>query len=182
MTDMLTFTHGLRRFRDDESATATLELVIVFPVLMLLFIAAFESAMILTRQIMLERTLDQAVRVLRLAQGVITDADTVRQTMCQNTSLLPNCSELLSIDLQLVDRDTYDMPTDDEICANRGNDTVIQPSNEFQVGGNNEFLLIRTCLVVDRILPISGFGLNLARDDSGGLHMVSSTIFVNEPD
>lgn len=171
----------LRRFRDDEAATATMELVIVFPLLMLLFIAAFETAMILTRQIMMERTLDQAVRVLRLAQGVVTNAETVRQTMCQNTNMLPNCEELLTIDLQLVNRTTYELPTDDEICANRGNDIVIQPANTFNIGAANEFLLIRTCMIVDRILPISGFGLNLARDDSGGMHMVSSTIFVNEP-
>lgn len=171
-----------RRFRRDEAATATLELVIVFPLLMIVFIAAFESAMILTRQIMLERTLDMSVRVLRLAQGVVTDADTVRQTMCDNTILLPNCDELLTIDLQLVDRTTYDMPSNNQICAGRGEDIVIAPDNDFQAGGDNDFLLIRTCLIVDRILPISGFGLNLTRDDSGGLHMMASTIFVNEPD
>ena len=56
------------------------------------------------------------------------------------------------------------------------------PDNDFQVGEDNDFLLIRTCLVVDRILPFSGFGLNLATDDSGGLHMMATTIFVNEPD
>ncbi|WP_224815880.1 TadE/TadG family type IV pilus assembly protein [Hasllibacter sp. MH4015] len=172
--------NALRRFRDDESATATMELVIVFPLLLLVFIAAFETAMILTRQIMLERTLDMAVRVLRLTRGELTDADEVRNAMCSNTSLLPNCETLLSIDLYVIDDDTYDMPSNDEICADRGNDIVIAPSNEFSPGSNDSFLLVRTCLIVDRILPISGWGLNLARDDSGGMHMMASTIFVNE--
>lgn len=171
----------LTRFWRDESATATMEMVIMFPLLMIVFIAAFESSMILTRQIMLERTLDMSVRVLRLSQGVITNADDVRTTMCNNTSFLPNCSELLEIDLQIVDGTTYEMPSNDEICAGRGEDLIIRPDNDFVIGGDNEFMLIRTCLVVDRILPISGWGLNLTRDDSGGLHMVSSTIFVNEP-
>lgn len=174
--------HHLRAFWKDETATATLELVIVFPLLMIVFIASFETAMILTRQIMLERTLDMSVRVLRLAQGVVTDADTVRDTMCANTNLLPNCETLLTIDLQLIDRETYDMPSNDEVCAGRGEDIVIAPDNEFDVGEDNDFLLIRTCLIVERILPFSGFGLNLTRDDSGGLHMMASTIFVNEPD
>ena len=172
----------LRAFWKDEAATATLEFVIVFPLLMIVFIASFETALILTRQVMLERTLDMSVRVLRLAQGVITDADTVRDTMCANTSLLPDCETLLTIDLQVIDRTSYDMPSNDEVCAGRGEDIIIAPDNEFEVGGDNEFLLIRTCLVVDRILPFSGFGLNLTRDDSGGLHMMASTIFVNEPD
>ncbi|UWQ96593.1 hypothetical protein K3728_05000 [Rhodobacteraceae bacterium M385] len=178
---ILPLRYQIREFWKDETATATLELVIVFPLLMIVFIAAFETAMILTRQIMLERTLDMSVRVLRLAQGVITDADTVRDTMCANTNLLPNCETLLTIDLQLIDRTSYDMPSNDEVCANRGNDIVIAPDNEFQVGADNDFLLIRTCLIVDRILPFSGFGLNLTRDDSGGIHMMASTIFVNEP-
>lgn len=179
---MMPLTFQLREFWEDETATATLEFTIVFPLLIIVFIAAFETALILTRQIMLERTLDMSVRVLRLAQGVITNADTVRDTMCSNTSLLPNCDELLTIDLQLIDSTTYDMPSNDEICAGRGNDIVVAPDNDFDVGEDNDFLLIRTCLVVDRILPFSGFGLNLTRDDSGGLHMMATTIFVNEPD
>ncbi|MBF9045288.1 hypothetical protein HKCCE4037_18235 [Rhodobacterales bacterium HKCCE4037] len=169
-----------RRFWKDEGGTATLEMVIMFPLMMLLFMAAFETAIILTRQIMLERTLDMSVRVLRLAQGVVTDADAVRDTMCANTSLLPNCEELLTIDLQVIN-DDFTMPDNNQICAGRNNDMVIAPDNTFNQGGNNEFVLIRTCLIVDRVLPFSGFGLSLARDASGGMHMMASTIFVNEP-
>lgn len=172
----------IREFWEDETATATLELVIVFPLLMIVFIAAFETAMILTRQVMLERTLDMSVRVLRLAQGLDTDANTVRETMCANTNLLPNCLELLSVDLVVIDIESYEMPSNNEICAARGNDIIISPDNSFVDGGGGDFLLIRTCLIVDRILPFSGFGLNLTRDDSGGMHMMASTIFVNEPD
>ncbi len=172
----------LRAFRDDESATATLELVIVFPLLMIVFMASFETAMILTRQIVLERVLDMSTRVLRLTQGVNTNAEEIRQTMCQNTTVLPNCLELLSIDLIRIDRTTYAMPPDNQICANRGADEIVAPENEFEIGMDNDFMLIRTCLIVDTVLPMSGFGLNLARDDSGAMHMLATTIFVNEPD
>ncbi len=171
----------IRRFLRDEAGTSTMEMVIVFPLIMILFIAAFETALILTRQIMLERTLDMSVRVLRLAQGVVTNADEVRYTMCSNTSMLPDCLNLLDIDLQLVDRATYEMPANNQICASRNNDLIIRPDNDFDLGGNNEFVVIRVCFVVDRILPFSGLGLNLARDDSGGLHMIATSIFVNEP-
>lgn len=175
------FNVRLQSFWRDESATASMELVIVFPLLMIVFIAAFETGMILTRQIMLERSLDMAVRVLRLAQGVITDADELREQMCNNTNVLQDCENLLEVDLQLVDQSTYDMPSNDEICAGRGQDMIIRPDNTFNEGQSNEFLLMRVCLIVDRILPISGFGLNLATDESGGLHMISSTILVVEP-
>jgi hypothetical protein len=66
-------------------------------------------------------------------------------------------------------------------CINR-NDVTIAPENQFQQGQDNELILIRTCAVVDRLLPFSGFGLNLVRDDTGGLHMVAASVFVNEPD
>ncbi|MEJ6389678.1 TadE/TadG family type IV pilus assembly protein [Gymnodinialimonas ulvae] len=175
-------TRHIKGFWRDEGGTATIEMVIMFPLMMLMFMAAFETALILTRQIMLERTLDMSVRVLRLAQGVVTDADAVRDTICSNTSMLPNCDTLLTIDLQVIDT-TYEPPANDQICAERDtvNNVVIRPDNTFNQGGNNEFVLIRTCLVVDPILPFSGFGLSLARDDSGGMHMSASSIFVNEP-
>lgn len=172
----------LRAFRDDESATATLELAIVFPLLMIVFMASFETALILTRQIMLERVLDMSTRVLRLAQGVNTNAEAIRQTMCANTNMLPNCMELLTIDLIRIDRETYAMPDRNQICAGRGSDEIVAPENEFEIGMDNDFMLIRTCMIVDPILPMSGFGLNLARDNSGGMHMMATTIFVNEPD
>ena len=39
-----------------------MEFVILFPVVITLFIAAFETGMILSRQVLLERSLDEAVR------------------------------------------------------------------------------------------------------------------------
>ncbi len=174
-------TRHLRRFARDENGTATLEMVIMFPLMMLMFMAAFETALILTRQIMLERTLDMSVRVLRLAQGVVTNGDDVRTAICSNTSLLPDCDTLLEVDLQVLASPYNNLPSDDEICAGRGDGIIIRPDNTFNQGGNNELVFIRTCLVVDPILPFSGFGLNLARDESGGMHMMASNIFVNEP-
>ena len=43
-------------------------------------------------------------------------------------------------------------------------------------------MLIRVCALVDRILPISGLGLELTRDDQDNIHLIAATIFVNEPE
>ena len=77
-----------------------MEFVITFPIIMILFIAVFETSMIMTRQVMMERTLDQAVRILRLANGLTITAADIRTAICTNTSLLPDCENLLVIDLQ----------------------------------------------------------------------------------
>lgn len=173
--------HATRRFARASDGTATMEFVILFPVIMILFIGSFETSMIMTRQVMLERTLDQAVRVLRLAQGVAVTADDIRTTICTNTDMLPDCMALLSVDLQQIDRATYDLPQDTALCIHR-NDTSFVPNTGFTVGADNEIMLVRVCMIVDRVLPFSGFGLNLVRDDSGGLHMLAAAVFVNEPD
>jgi hypothetical protein len=177
------------RFARDERATATMEFVIMFPVVIMLFIAVFENGVILTRQVLMERSLDEAVRLLRLARGItdpatgelraLTSADIV-QAICDNTEAIPDCMTNLVVDLRVIDTTTYALPAQDVGCVDRS-DLSIQPANEFRQGQNNELILIRTCAVIDRILPFSGFGLNLVRDDTGGLHIMASSVFVNEP-
>ena len=171
----------LRDFLADETATSTLEFVIMFPVVITLFIGVFENGMILTRQVLMERSLDEATRILRLATGLNLRASDIEEAICNNTSAIPNCDEVLVIDLRVVNRDTYDIPTPNISCVNR-NEIDIVPSNQFEQGDDNELIMIRACAVIDRILPFTGFGMNLTRDDTGGMHMTAASVFVNEPD
>ncbi|MFO7919891.1 pilus assembly protein [Rhodobacteraceae bacterium W635] len=167
------------RFARREDANATVEFVIVFPVIIMLFIAAFETSMLLTRQVMLERTLDQSVRHLRLTTGLSVTHDEIRENICDNTVVLNNCTETLVLDLRPIDQETYALPDYHTMCL--GQDGEVHPANRFNPGGQNELMLIRACARVDRILPISGLGLQLTRDDAGAIHVTAATIFVNEP-
>lgn len=171
----------IQAFARDDRATATMEFVIMFPVVITMFIAVFETGMILSRQVLMERSLDEAVRILRLSQGLVLTSADIRDAICDNTSSIPDCDRTLVVDLRRIDRNTYDIPTPDVICVDRNN-IDITPGNLFQQGQDNDLILIRTCAVVDRILPFSGFGLNLVRDDTGALHIVAASVFVNEPD
>ena len=171
----------IKQFVRRENATATMEFVITFPIIMILFIAVFETSMIMTRQVMMERTLDQAVRILRLANGLTVTPAEIRTAICDNTSLLPDCETLLTIDLREIDRATYAVPGNQEMCIERA-DASATVSTTFNPGADNQVMLVRACMIVDRLLPFSGFGLNLTRDDSGGLHMLAASVFVNEPD
>lgn len=171
----------IQTFARREDATATIEFVITFPVIMILFIAVFETSMIMTRQAMLERTLDQAVRILRLANGLTVTAADIRTAICDNTEMLPDCETLLTIDLREVERATYAVPNNEEMCIERA-DSSATVNNTFNPGTDNVVMLVRACMIIDRILPFTGYGLNLTRDDSGGLHMMASSVFVNEPD
>jgi Flp pilus assembly protein TadG len=172
---------ALGRFVREEHATSTMEFVILFPVVITLFVGVFETGMILSRQVLMERSLDEAVRILRLAQGLTLTADDIEDAICDNTAAIPDCDNVLVVDLNVIDQTDYSVPSPDIACVNR-NDLTIDLGNSFDQGGDNELIMVRACAVVDRILPFSGFGLNLTRDATGGLHMVAASVFVNEPD
>ncbi|QBY00974.1 pilus assembly protein [Rhodophyticola sp. CCM32] len=180
---MIGLGHHIRRFSRSERATATTEFVIVFPIILILFIAVFETAMILTRQVMLERALDSTVRYMRLTADLEVTHDQIAENVCANALVIPNCTDILVLDLRVIDQTNYILPDEQTLCVDR--DGMVRPANTFDpgrdAGRENQLMLIRVCAVVDRILPLSGFGLNLTRDDTGGVHMTSATIFVNEP-
>lgn len=177
---MGTVAYHLRQYARSERATASMEFVIVFPIILILFIAVFETAMILTRQVMLERALDNTVRLLRLTNDVSVTDDEIRDHVCTNTLVLPDCGNVLVVDMRTVDQANYVLPAEDTLCVDR--DGVVNPANSFVPGAQNELMLIRVCAEVARIIPFSGFGLNLTRDNNGNLHMTSASVFVNEPD
>ena len=85
------------------------------------------------------------------------------------------------VELTVIDRMTYAMPGTGAVCVRRDDPSHVSFS-VFDQGAGNQLVMIRASAVIDRILPFSGFGLNLARDDSGGLHMVAASVYVNEPD
>ena len=171
---------NISRFFRKEDANATVEFVIVFPLIVLIFVAAFETAMLLTRQVMMERALDSAVRHMRLTSGVSVTHDAIRDNICENSPILIDCQNSLLLDLRVIDQDSYNLPDYHTLCVDRSG--TVNPANEFNPGAENELMLIRTCALVDRILPISGLGLDLTRDDTGAIHITAATVFVNEPE
>ena len=171
---------NISRFFRKEDANATVEFVIVFPLIVLIFVAAFETAMLLTRQVMMERALDSAVRYMRLTSGVSVTHDAIRDNICENSPILIDCQNSLLLDLRVIDQDSYNLPDYHTLCVDRSG--TVNPANEFNPGAENELMLIRTCSLVARILPISGLGLDLTRDDTGAIHITAATVFVNEPE
>ena len=169
----------ITRYFRREDANATVEFVIVFPIIVLIFVAAFETAMLLTRQVMMERSLDSAVRHLRLTSGLSVTHDAIRDNICDNTPILINCQSSLLLDLRVIDQESYNLPDYHTLCVDRSG--TVNPANEFHPGAENELMLVRVCALVDRILPISGLGLDLTRDDTGAIHITAATIFVYEP-
>ncbi len=164
--------------RADEG-TATIEFVLTAPMVIFTFLAAFESGIYMVRYVMLDRALDMTVRELRLGMIPTPALDTLKESICDRTSLVSNCAAALRLEMFSVDTNTWAMPTGDVECIDRGGE--ISPALEPNLGVENEVMLIRACLTADAFFPTTGIATQMQQDSQGGYFIVAASAFVNEP-
>lgn len=169
-----------RRIAGAEDGTATIEFVLFFPLIMTVFMSAFESGLLMTRQVMLERAMDLSIRNLRLGSWANPTPAVLKQKICDWAGVIPDCMNVLMLELRPVSTTTW-TPLDPNITCVQRNE-VLQPLTEFVAGVQNEMMLVRACAVFDPIFPLTGLGLNLPLDPSGGYQLAATSAFVNEPD
>jgi hypothetical protein len=162
-----------------EDGSASLDFVMVIPILLMVFMAAFESGLLMVRHIMLEQAVDVTVRNLRLGLYPNPTAALIKSEICDRTSILKDCNANIHIELSPISTATWAMPTTGTACVDRTQE--IQPSLVFNPGNANEVMLVRVCVLQDAIFPTSGVGLALPKDAAGGYGLVSISAFVNEP-
>ena len=169
----------LRRFAKDETASATIEFVILVPMVMWVVFSVLEAGWLATQQSMLNRGLNLTIRDLRLGITPNPSKNDIKQSICDYAGILRNC--MSSISLELV---TLGNPIGGNAarCIDRAPGAV-QPNIVFNPGShvNQEIMVARVCYVVDPLIPGAGLGAALPKDPTGGYHMVSFAAFVNEP-
>ncbi|MFA5538091.1 MAG: TadE family protein [Gemmobacter sp.] len=171
-----------RRGVRDEGGAVTIDFLIVFPLFMMILLASIESGVLMTRFVMMERSLDLAVRNLRLGLYEDPTHELLKNEVCDNIAVMPNCRRDLLLELRPVDRDTWNVFDEPPSCSDRPEevDPLLHPP--FEVGGENELMLIRVCGVFDPYFPTTPWGLRLKLDPAtGGYQLVSMSAFVNEP-
>lgn len=169
-----------RRYKRNEDGTATVEFVILVPLLFSIFIATLEIGMMMSRWSSIDRAADMVIRSLRLGQYVNPDAEMLRREVCDRVFLIENCFENTAVDIREIDRATFIMPDGDEPCVTRDID-IIQPVTEVVPGQQNDLMLIRVCVTVDAIFPTSQYALPIALDAQGGYALSIASVYVNEP-
>lgn len=174
LRDRLSASFGPRAV-EGERGGATVEFAILLPVFLGLFLAAFESAMILTRQAMFERAVTLAGREVRLGTSA-AGQETLGAIICQRARLLPECEANLSLDLHWIDPGDWALPADRLPCVGAAESTGTLSASPIQGG----LMLLRACLRFDPILPGIAFGGRVASDEEGALHMVAATAFAVE--
>jgi len=162
-----------------EDGTATMEFVLVIPVIMAIFMASFESGLLMVRSILLEQSLDMTMRELRLGHYPGATNHFLKKEICSRTIIFADCVSNMKIELQRVNTATWDMPATPVKCINR--QEAIEPVVTPDVGTQNDLMLIRVCVVQDAMFPTTGIGLNLHLDKEGGYFLVALSAFSVEP-
>lgn len=173
---------SLARFARREDGGSMVELVIVMPVMMLVFMAAFESGLYMTRQIMLERAVDLTIRDLRVGSLDVSGEnghDLLKTEICDRARFLEDCDSTIRIELRPVLTTSWNLPSGATTCFDRDED--LNPSLRPNPGVENQLMLVRVCVIQDAIFPGANIGASIVRDTQGGYALVSVAAFVNEP-
>ena len=170
----------IRRFRREEEGNATIEFVILMPLLFTIFAAALESGLMMVRWTSIDRASDMVIRSLRLGQYANPDAIMLRREVCDRTFMIENCFENSVVEITRINRTTFQMPAPNAPCVRRDG-TVIVPVTTVTPGQQNELMLIRVCVTVDALMPTSTYALPIQYDAQGGYALSVSSVYVNEP-
>ncbi len=170
----------IRRFSKYLRATAgaaTVEFIIIFPVLIWIVFSTFELGWITTRQMMLDRSVSLTIRDLRLGKIPNPTHDGLKELVCERATILRDCID--NIHMELVPMDEHSgIPQTSTQCVDRTGE--IEPVESFNSGTASEVMFVRVCVVVDPLMPGMGVGAGL-KLNGGGFAMVAFSAFKREP-
>lgn len=171
----------MRRFGRYLRATAgaaTVEFVIIFPVLIWIVFSTFELGWMTTRQMMLDRGVSLTIRDLRLGKIANPTHDGLKDLMCQRATILRDC--VANIHMELVPMSVSSgVPQTSTQCVDRTGE--IAPVESFDSGEEGGIMYVRVCVVVDPLMPGMGIGAGLNQLSGGGFAMIASSAFKREP-
>lgn len=168
----------LRHLLRKEDGSATIEFAILFPALMTLFLMVVETGVLMTRGVMLDRAVDIAMRQLRLGTlNPMTPAG-LRTAICSNAVIIPDCPNILTVELRPISTSTWTPLGGAATCINR--DEELDPVLDFIPGVTNDMMLVRVCAKFDPFFPSGALASQIVTDD-GGYALVAMSAYVNEP-
>ena len=172
----------LRKSRalSSEDGSATVEFVILFPLIFGLFVTSVDFSLMMLRQIFLDRAVDIAVRDVRLGLVDGTGLDDFKQRICENAALTPNCLQTVTVELRPISAAQFGGMDPRAACVDRA--ANVQPVLNFTPGaGLQELMMLRACTVSNPFITANGFIFGAARGPNDDFMSVSVGVFVNEP-
>ncbi len=183
---MMLFKHkiarAIRSFVTQNDGSASAEVALLLPAFMFIFMMSFDAGRISLNHVMLERGVDLTVRQIQIGNMTDPTLENIKQEICDNARIIPDCTGSLQIEMIVMDMRNWD---EDAIagtarCIDRNQD--VQPAVSFTNGGNNQLMVLRVCSLFDPELPGGALGRQMAENSGlGGYALSASAAFVMEP-
>lgn len=171
----------LAAVRSDERGATTIEFLIWFPFFMLILLSSIEAGLVALQHSMLERSVDLSVRDLRIGKLIDPKHADIKASVCNRVVVIPDCNANILIELALINRATWTMPSPNATCVDRSLPIALQPVPTFSPGTKNDLILLRACIKIRPFFAMTGLGLALPKDLAGMYALTSASAFVNEP-
>lgn len=174
----------LRPFARSEDGSATVQFALLLPLFLGLFLATFELGMLLTRQMMLDRAVDLAVRQVRI--GAFQDVapgdmhEAIMAAICANNIVMRHCERDLLLWAERIDPRAYAAPSDLAVCRDRKDRN--KPVDALDAGAPNDLMYVRACALFDPFFPTIGLGRALDRQSGDAYAIFSASAYAVEPD
>lgn len=176
----------LARFLKDDTGSATIEFLFVFPIIFTVFTASFESSMYMAKYVMFDRGVDMVVRQLRLGNAGNMTHQQLKREICEAGLMIESmndCLNKMKIWMQPVNTANFNMAAPPNSCVDQAGqvNNGEPPANEFAYGTDNDIMLMRICLKEWPMFPTSAVSVKMPPQPDGSVAMVVTTVFVNEP-
>jgi hypothetical protein len=177
----------LRRFLADESGTASIEFIFMFPIVFLIFTASFEASLYMVRHVMFERAVDIVVRDIRLGNMDGVSHVDLKREICRTGMMVGSintCVDSMRIWMQPISTADFAMVAPPRSCVDKSQpiNTEDPPGAEFAYGEDNEIMLMRICWKEEPMFPTTMISIRMPQDPvDGNYALVVTSVFVNEP-
>lgn len=180
-----------RSFRKTEDGNATIEFVILFPAFIFLFLTGFEAGYYMVRNVMLERAVDVVVRDVRLGNSINPNGNgnvpghaAIKKRICDEAQIIPDCMRSIKVAMRPVPNQPGAVPAavgGPIQCRDKSAPPGANQDAMYDVGLQNELMIIRVCALSKPLFPTTGIGVGMKVDTKGNYAIVAATAFVNEP-
>jgi hypothetical protein len=169
----------LRNFRRSEDGSGTIEFAIMVPVMFGLCMSCIELGILLTRQVMLDRGVDLAIRAVRVGSMEDVTHDNLRDAICEGAVIIPDCTNQLKLEMIPMNPRAWTAINAQADCINRSDDS--EPVRTFTPGQMNQLMILRACSLFDPFFPTTGLGASIPKRSGGAYALISLTSYVVEP-
>lgn len=174
-------TRRFASFLRSDSGTASIEFVILFPLFVTMLLMTIEAGIYMARQVLLDRSVDLAVRELRLGTETPPTFEEFKAAICDNSMMIPDCQNVVQVELKRVNLKSWEGVNGAPRCIDVTENIDPFDQTEFTNGSDNELMMVRVCAVYQPFLPSTYLGLQMAKLPGDRYAIVVTSAFVNEP-